>query len=177
MTIMMKRMSAIIPCVSIILLFALVLCFACVTKADAAEPLTLKDVLAKKFQAETVSGINPIEGTADYSRISDDGKKVERYSFKTGKKVAVLFDLEGLLNSFDDYIISPDGKQLLIQTETKPHSQQNTTCGTCRRRRSESCRRVDRSRCLRSRPTAKRWLSYAKTTFLLPSYSRKQSVR
>ena len=117
---MMKRMSAIIPCVSIILLFALVLCFACVTKADAAEPLTLKDVLAKKFLAETVSGINPIEGTADYSRISDDGKKVERYSFKTGKKVAVLFDLKGLLNSFDDYIISPDGKQLLIQTETKP---------------------------------------------------------
>ena len=131
---MTKCMSAIIPCVSIVLLFAFVLFFVSATAAVAAEqegnipvaqtaePLTLSNVLSKKFQAETVSGINPIAGTGDYSCISDDGKRVERYSFKTGKKVAELFNLETLapsLNAFDDYLISPDGKRLLIQTETK----------------------------------------------------------
>ena len=94
----------------------------------AAEPLTLKDVISKTFRAEVVSGIRPLEATSDYTRISDDEKRVERYSFKTGKRVAVLFDLENLptldsrpstLDSFDDYVISPDGKRLLLQTNTQ----------------------------------------------------------
>lgn len=92
---------------------------ACTCAAHAAEPLTLKDVTSGSLQAETVSGINPIAGTGDYSRISDDGKRVERYAFKSGKLVGVLFDADQRLDSFDDYIISPDGSRLLLQTKTK----------------------------------------------------------
>lgn len=97
--------------------------FMCVLTMSAAERLSIKDITSGKFAAKTVNGINPIEGTDTYARISDDGKRVESYSFKTGKKIAVLFDVENTmgkkLKDFDDYILSPDGTKMLIQTETE----------------------------------------------------------
>ena len=90
---------------------------------SAGGRLTIADITGGKFAAKTVNGINPIEGTDTYARISDDGKRVESYSFKTGKKLAVLFDVDNTmgkkLKDFDDYILSPDGMRMLIQTSTE----------------------------------------------------------
>ena len=94
-----------------------------VTVMPASGKLTIADITGGKFAAKTVNGINPIEGTDTYARISDDGKRVESYSFKTGKRVATLFDVDNTMGKkiegFDDYILSPDGKRMLIQTQTK----------------------------------------------------------
>ena len=94
-----------------------------VTVMPAASKLTIADITGGKFAAKTVNGINPIEGTDTYARISDDGKRVESYSFKTGKRVGTLFDVDNTMgkkiDGFDDYILSPDGKRMLIQTQTK----------------------------------------------------------
>lgn len=94
-----------------------------VTSMSAAEKLSIKDITSGKFAAKTVNGINPIEGTDTYARISDDGKRVESYSFKTGKKIATLFDVDNTMGKkikdFDGYILSPDGTRMLIQTETE----------------------------------------------------------
>ena len=94
-----------------------------VTVMPAAGKLTIADITGGKFAAKTVNGINPIEGTDTYARISDDGKRVESYSFKTGKRVGTLFDVDNTMgkkiDGFDDYILSPDGKRMLIQTQTK----------------------------------------------------------
>ena len=107
-----------------------------------SEPLTLKDVTGKTYNAQMVSGINPIEGTDEFARISDDGKRIERFSFKTGELTGVLFDSEKTTAgtgekdnvasqetcngngtttlTIDDYVLSPDGKRLLLQTATQP---------------------------------------------------------
>lgn len=94
-----------------------------VTVMPAASKLTIADITGGKFAAKTVNGINPIKGTDTYARISDDGKRVESYSFKTGKRVGTLFDVDNTMgkkiDGFDDYILSPDGKRMLIQTQTK----------------------------------------------------------
>lgn len=94
-----------------------------VTVMPAAGKLTIADITGGKFAAKTVNGINPIEGTDTYARISDDGKRVESYSFKIGKRVGTLFDVDNTMgkkiDGFDDYILSPDGKRMLIQTQTK----------------------------------------------------------
>ena len=86
----------------------------------AQEPLTLKDVTGGVFRPDYVSGINPIAGTGEYSQLSDDGEKVVKVSFKTGEQTGILFDVMQtrgeVLQDFDDYIISPDGKTLLIET-------------------------------------------------------------
>lgn len=105
------------------LIFIFTALIMCVTSMSAAGKLSIKDITSGKFAAKTVNGINPIEGTDTYARISDDGKRVESYSFKTGKKIATLFDVDNTMGQkikdFDGYILSPDGTRMLIQTETE----------------------------------------------------------
>lgn len=90
---------------------------------SAGGKITIPDITSGKFAAKTVNGINPIEGTDSYARISDDGKRVDCYSFKTGKLLRNLFDVSNTMgkkiDSFDGYILSPDGTRMLIQTKTK----------------------------------------------------------
>ena len=66
-----------------------------VTAMEAAEKLDLKSITSGEFSASYVTGINPIEGTDLYASISNDGKQIVSYSFKSGKQVAVLFDIPG----------------------------------------------------------------------------------
>lgn len=94
-----------------------------VATMSAGGKLTLPDITSGKFAAKTVNGINPIEGTDTYARISQDGERVVCCSFKTGKELSVLFDvkntMECKIDGFDDYVLSPDGKRMLIQTKTE----------------------------------------------------------
>ena len=89
---------------------------------QAAEKLDLKSITSGAFSASYVTGINPIEGTDLYASISSDGKQVVSYSFKTGKQVAVLFDVEAAkapMKSVEGYVMSPDGKKMLVFTKSK----------------------------------------------------------
>lgn len=94
-----------------------------VATMSAGGKLTLPDITSGKFAAKTVNGINPIEGTDTYARISQDGERVVCCSFKTGKELSVLFDVKNTMgckiDGFDDYVLSPDGKRMLIQTKTE----------------------------------------------------------
>lgn len=92
---------------------------------QAGEPLKITDVTKGTFRAERISGINPIVGSNEYAQISLDGRRIEKYSFKTGKMTGVLFDIDKLgdggvpIEEFDDYELSADGQTLLIQTNTQ----------------------------------------------------------
>ena len=59
-----------------------------------------------------------------YTQLSPDHKRIVRHSFKTGKEIATVFDVETARGSkklpyIDGYIMSPDEHRILIQTETK----------------------------------------------------------
>lgn len=105
------------------LLFIFTALFMLTAHVSAGSKITIPDITSGKFAAKTVNGINPIEGTDTYARISDDGKRVDCYSFKTGKLLRNLFDVSNTMgkkiDSFDGYILSPDGTRMLIQTKTK----------------------------------------------------------
>lgn len=62
-----------------------------VSAMQAADKLDLKAITSGEFAASYVTGINPIDGTDLYASISNDGKQVISYSFKTGKQVSILF--------------------------------------------------------------------------------------
>lgn len=104
-------------------LFIFTALFMLTAHVSAGGKITIPDITSGKFAAKTVNGINPIEGTDTYARISDDGKRVDCYSFKTGKLLRNLFDVSNTMgkkiDSFDGYILSPDGTRMLIQTKTK----------------------------------------------------------
>lgn len=58
-----------------------------------------------------------------YARISDDGERVVAYNYRDGKQTQVLFDVKNTvgekIESFDSYILSPDGRRMLIATDSK----------------------------------------------------------
>ena len=104
----------------LLLFFSALLMLA--TTVSAGGKLTVKDITDSKFSAKMVQGMNPITGTDTYARIED--KKIVSYSFRTGKETGVLFDADHTMgekiDEFDGYILSPDGKRMLIQTKTEP---------------------------------------------------------
>ena len=89
-----------------------------------AQVVTLQEVANGAYRTEGISGIKPMLDGEHSTQISRDRKKIVKYSFKTGKEVATVFDVstarDCTIKSFDDYIMSPDESRILIQTETKP---------------------------------------------------------
>lgn len=105
------------------IILGIITLFMATSNIHSTERITLKAIQDGAFAAERLSGIKPIAGTDQYARISKDGNRVVRYSFKTGKQTAVLFDVNhtmgSKIDSFDGYILSPDGSKMLIQTKTE----------------------------------------------------------
>ena len=89
-----------------------------------AQKVTLQDVAAGTYRAQSIHGLKPMLDGEHYTQISPDHKRIVKYSFKTGEEAGTLFDVatarNHTLRSFDDYIMSPDESLILIQTETKP---------------------------------------------------------
>lgn len=89
----------------------------------AGERLDLKAVAGGDFAGEALTRVEPMADGETYAQISKDGKQVVKYSFKTGKQVGVIFDANVVrganIGSLDGYVMSPDGRRMLIQTHTK----------------------------------------------------------
>ena len=94
-----------------------------VSGMHAGEKLSLKEMTRGAFRSEVMQAVRPLADGETYGQMSADGKRVESYSFRTGQQVGVLFDVAtargAKLEEVDDYIMSPDGRRMLIQTQTK----------------------------------------------------------
>ena len=83
--------------------------------------LDLKTITDGEYRAEGISELVPDAET--YTQLSGDYKRIIRYSFKTGKEMETVFDVTtasgAKLDDIDGYIMSPDGRRILIQTKTE----------------------------------------------------------
>ena len=99
------------------------LCLACLS-VNAGGKLDLKAITKGEFSQETMTAVRPSADGETYTQISSDGKQIVSYSFRTGKQESVVFDAAtargGQVSRVDNYIMSPDGRRILIQTQTKP---------------------------------------------------------
>ena len=90
----------------------------------AGGKLDLKAITKGEFSQETMTAVRPSADGETYTQISADGKQIVSYSFRTGKQESVVFDAAtargGQVSKVDNYIMSPDGRRILIQTQTKP---------------------------------------------------------
>ncbi len=90
----------------------------------AGGKLDLKSITNGEFSQETMTAVRPSADGETYTQISADGKQIVSYSFRTGKQESVVFDVAtargGQVSKVDNYIMSPDGRRILIQTQTKP---------------------------------------------------------
>ena len=95
------------------------------TVQSFAAKLDLRSITRGEFRAESMASLKPLDDGESYSQVSSDGTKILKYSFKTGKQTGVIFDLNNVrgpkirIDRIDGYIFSPDGKRILIQTDTR----------------------------------------------------------
>lgn len=98
-----------------ILAFAIMVSFSA-----SSQVISLEDVVNGKFSPKTISGLVPLADGESFSRLSDDRKSIVRYSFKNGERIETLFDVNNTqgpkLQAIDGYIMSPDEKNILIET-------------------------------------------------------------
>ena len=85
-----------------------------------AQQITLDDVVDYKYSPASVRGVKPMADGESYSCVGEGGKSIEKRSFKTGETLEVLFDAStargASIRAVEGYIISPDEKNILIET-------------------------------------------------------------
>ena len=90
------------------------------TICASAQTIDIEDICDYKYSPRTISGITPLADGESYAQLSDDRRRIVRYSFKTGDAVETIFDVANAqgpkLQSIDGYIMSPDEKNILIET-------------------------------------------------------------
>lgn len=106
-------------------LLALCLCLISLTvPAQDRKVLTLEDITSGRFRPNNIYDIIPMSDGEHYTQMNNDSTQIVEYSFRTGEKVEVLFDIamarECPFKHFDSYQFSPDGKKILIATESEP---------------------------------------------------------
>lgn len=85
-----------------------------------AQPLSVEDYCQPDItRPEGVKTPCPMPDGMSYSAISDNGRSIDTYSFKTGKKLETLFSLDNQkgdvkINDFDGYEICSNGKKILL---------------------------------------------------------------
>lgn len=104
--------------------FLLLVLFLTVALSNSvAQQLVLKDIVNGAFRGEGMTAITPLASSDQYAAISADGKQIISYSFKTGKQSSVLFDVAkargAKIERVDGFVMSPDSKHMLVQTQTK----------------------------------------------------------
>lgn len=101
------------------------LLFFCASFSFAQKKITFDDVVSKgTFQAKSVNGLRSMNDGIHYTTLENEGTQIVKYSYKTGEKVEVLFDLKKIevdsISVFSDYVFSSNGSRLLITTDVKP---------------------------------------------------------
>lgn len=86
-----------------------------------AQTINLEDITNYKYYPKSLPSITPLADGESYAQLSDDGKSIVRYSFKNGSKVETIFDVNKTqgpkIASVDGYIMSPDEKNILVETK------------------------------------------------------------
>lgn len=103
-------------------LFVSALFVSSVFYGAVAEELTLRECSLTPSPAGIGQMVSEQSG-ASYLALSDDGKDVVRYDYKTGKQLAVVMATDKLrdcdVKAWDGFIVSPDEKLMLLYTNVE----------------------------------------------------------
>ncbi len=93
--------------------------------ASAAAPLKAEDFCDTKIcYPAGIGEMRPLADGKTYSMVSKDGRKIDIYSYETGKKTGTLFDLDAVkgqvkIDSFSGYQVSENGRKILLWNDVK----------------------------------------------------------
>lgn len=106
------------------IILALFFLSACYTTIQAQQ-ITLEDLFTKRsFRESTITGLASTKDGLSYTALENGGKKIVKYSYKTGDKLGVLLDIQALKNdsltTVSEYVFSSDESKVLLMTNRKP---------------------------------------------------------
>lgn len=88
----------------------------------AAAEITLQGIASGEYYPQSMRSFSSAPDGESYMQISEDGKQLLSYSFKNGEQNGVVIDLNTTrgdkVGRIEGYILSPDGKRILVQTAT-----------------------------------------------------------
>ena len=91
----------------------------------SAGQLTAEDYCdIRKSVPARIGEMRPLADGKTYSMVSKDGRRIDIYSYQTGKKTGTLFDLDAVkgelkIDSFDGYQVSDNGRKILLWNDVK----------------------------------------------------------
>ncbi len=90
----------------------------------AQQKITLEDIFVKgTFKTSSINELRSMSDGEHYTLL-EDNSRVVKYSYKTGKEVAVVFDItkqkDAPIKSFSNYEFSADETKILLTTDVKP---------------------------------------------------------
>ncbi len=92
------------------------------TQMLSAQTIKLSDVFSGQYSPRMVWGVTPLNDGENFAKITNGGRKIDQFSFKSGQHTATLFDVANTVgdkvDDIDDFIISPDGTKVLVCTNT-----------------------------------------------------------
>lgn len=105
----------------ITLLFLITWLIVC--SAVAQNQITLEDIFQKgTFNQSTVQGLRSMKDGNHYT-VMENGSQIVRYSYQTGQRVSVFFDLKSVQNApitrFSSYELSNDETKILLTTDVE----------------------------------------------------------
>ncbi len=93
--------------------------------ATDASALTIEDYIAPgKNSPQSIKEMRPLADGLTYSAISEDGRSIEIFEYKTGRKIGTLFSLDAIkgdlrIDSFNGYQVSGNGKKILLWNDVR----------------------------------------------------------
>lgn len=87
--------------------------------------LTIEDYCDIKVNAPaSIKEMRPMADGVSYLAISDDGSRIDIYSYKTGKQTGTLFDVNSIkgdikISEFDGYQLSENEKKILLWNDSE----------------------------------------------------------
>lgn len=105
--------------------FLLAAIIAATGSTSTLAALNVNDYCDVKISAPNgVKEMNPLADGRSYSCISDDGLSIEVYSYKTGKKISTLFNVNSIkgdvkISDFEGYSISENEKVILLWNDVE----------------------------------------------------------
>ena len=93
--------------------------------SSSAHALDIDDYCSPgKTQPTGIRTITPLSDGVSYSAVSEDGKSIEVYSYKSGKKISTLFSVDNVkgevkIDGFDGYSLSANEKKILLWNDSE----------------------------------------------------------
>ena len=96
-----------------------------ISVAASGANLSATDFCDVKVSAPAGIGeMRPLADGKTYAMVSDDGRRIDIYSYQTGRKTGTLFDLDAVkgdlkIDSFSGYQVSENGRKILLWNDMK----------------------------------------------------------